>query len=69
MKDALCILVGLITVIIGGWQMYAYVTQSPKDPSSWHLIIAIAAIVIAVICGIFFMLGRVNKQEEIHITK
>jgi hypothetical protein len=25
--------------------------------------------VIAVICGIFFMLGRVNKQEEIHITK
>jgi uncharacterized membrane protein HdeD (DUF308 family) len=69
MKDAICIIVGLIAIAIGAWQMYAYITQSPKDPTIWHLIIAIAAILVAIICGIFFMLGRVNKQEEIHITK
>lgn len=69
MKDMICILVGLIAAALGAWQMYAYVTQSAKDPTSWHLILAVIGIGIAVICGIFFMLGRVNKQEEIHITK
>jgi uncharacterized membrane protein YidH (DUF202 family) len=69
MKDMLSIGVGIIAIAIGAWQMYAYITQPPKDPSSIHLIIAIAAIVVAIVCGIFFMLGRVNKQEEIHITK
>jgi len=69
MKDMLCILVGLIAIAVGAWQMYAYITQPAKDPSSIHLIIAIAAILVAIVCGIFFMLGRVNKQEEIHITK
>ena len=69
MKDMLSVGVGIIAIAIGAWQMYAYITQPPKDPSSIHLIIAIAAIVVAVVCGIFFMLGRVNKQEEIHITK
>ncbi|HEV7642660.1 MAG TPA: hypothetical protein VGO50_01845 [Pyrinomonadaceae bacterium] len=69
MKDMLSIGVGIIAVAIGAWQMYAYITQPPKDPSSMHLIIAIAAAVVAIVCGVFFMLGRVNKQEEIHITK
>lgn len=69
MKDLICIVVGLIGVALGAWQMYAYVTQSARDPTTWHLILAIIGIVIAVVCGIFFMLGRVNKQEEIHITK
>jgi uncharacterized membrane protein HdeD (DUF308 family) len=69
MKDMLSIGVGLIAIVIGAWQMYAYITQPPKDPSSMHLIVAIIAIVVAIVCGIFFMLGRVNKQEEIHITK
>jgi uncharacterized membrane protein HdeD (DUF308 family) len=69
MKDMLSIGVGIIAVAIGAWQMYAYINQSPKDPTIWHLIIAIIAAVVAIICGVFFMLGRVNKQEEIHITK
>jgi hypothetical protein len=43
--------------------------QKANDVSNSHLIFAIVAAVIAIICGIFFMLGRVNKQEEIHITK
>lgn len=69
MKDALCILVGLIAVAIAVWQIWVYMAQKPNDVSTTHLIFAIIAAVVAVICGIFFMLGRVNKQEEIHITK
>ena len=69
MKDLLCIFGGLIGILIGGYGMYRYITQSPKDVSSFWLIFAIAFIVIAVVCGVFYMLGRVNKQEEIHITK
>jgi heme/copper-type cytochrome/quinol oxidase subunit 4 len=69
MKDMLSIGVGLIAVAVAVWQMWVYMGQKPNDVSTTHLIIAIAAIVVAVVCGIFFMLGRVNKQEEIHITK
>ena len=69
MKDVICIVGGIIFAAIGAWQMYAYISQSPKDPTIWHLIIAIIAILIAIVCGVFYMLGRVNKQEEIHVTK
>jgi uncharacterized membrane protein len=69
MKDMLSILVGLIAIGLAVWQLYVYMNQKASDVSSSHLIFAIVAGVVAVICGIFFMLGRVNKQEEIHITK
>ncbi len=69
MKDMLSILVGLIAAGVAVWQIWVYMGQKANDVSNSHLIIAIVAAVIAVICGIFFMLGRVNKQEEIHITK
>jgi heme A synthase len=69
MKDMLSVGVGLIAIAIAVWQMWVYMAQKPNDVSTMHLIVAIIAIVVAVVCGIFFMLGRVNKQEEIHITK
>jgi uncharacterized membrane protein YidH (DUF202 family) len=69
MKDMLSILVGLIAAGVAVWQIWVYMGQKANDVSNSHLIIAIVAAVIAVVCGIFFMLGRVNKQEEIHITK
>jgi uncharacterized membrane protein len=69
MKDMLSILVGLIAVAVAVWQIWVYMGQKPNEIHTYNLIIAIAAIVIAIVCGIFFMLGRVNKQEEIHITK
>ena len=65
----LCILLGLIAVGVAVWQIWVYMGQKGGAVSSMPLIIGIVFAVIAVICGIFFMLGRVNKQEEIHITK
>ncbi len=69
MKDAICIIVGLAAIAAAIWQMWVYMAQKPNDVSTTHLILAIVAGVVAVVCGVFFMLGRVNKQEEIHITK
>ena len=65
----LCILGGLIFAALAVWQIWMYMGQKGGSVSSMPLIFAIIAGIIAVICGIFFMLGRVNKQEEIHITK
>lgn len=69
MKDAICIIVGLIAIAVAIWQIWVYMAQKPNDVTTIHLILAIVAAVVAVVCGVFFMLGRVNKQEEIHITK
>ena len=64
----LSILGALVFAALAVWQIWTYMGQ--KGPvSSMPLIFAIVAGILAVACGIFFMLGRVNKQEEIHITK
>lgn len=71
MKDALTILVGAIAAIVAIWQAYTFVSipYNTADPGTKHLIIAIVAGLIAIACGIVFGAGRVNKEEEIHITQ
>ncbi|MCU0238907.1 MAG: hypothetical protein MUC29_05655 [Pyrinomonadaceae bacterium] len=68
MKDMLFAILGLISVIIGVWQIYTFTSQG-KDSSSTPLIIGVICVVIAVIFGILFMVGRVNKTEDIHVTE
>lgn len=69
MKDLICIVVGLIALALAVWQFLAYMGQKPNEVSSIHLVFAVVGVVVAFACAVFFMLGRVNKQEEIHITK
>jgi hypothetical protein len=69
MKDMLSILGVLVFAALAVWQIWTYMGQKGGAVSSIPLVLAIVAGVLAVVCGIFFMLGRVNKQEEIHITK
>ena len=65
MKDAVLILGVVAGGLVALYEFYLFVQHFVTT----NLIIAIVAAVIAIICGIVFGAGRVNKEEEIHITQ
>lgn len=69
MKDMLYAVLGLISAVVAVWQIIAYLGQPKNAVSSTPIIIAIVCAVVAIILGGLFLSGRVNKQEEIHITQ
>ncbi|MEP6925109.1 MAG: hypothetical protein ABI954_11640 [Pyrinomonadaceae bacterium] len=72
MKNAIYILLGLITAVIGAWQMYGYissVTRANPSGNMTSLIIAIVCIIAALAFAGLFLASRVNKEEEFHITQ
>ncbi len=66
MKDLLYIVLGLIAAGVAVWQMIGYMG---KDPQTTQLVVAVIFTVIAMGFGVMFLLGKVNKEEDIHITK
>jgi hypothetical protein len=67
LKDALVLIVGLVALGFGGYKFYMFVnTNGPDATDMWW---AIACAVVFFICGLIYFLGRVNKEEEIHITQ
>lgn len=75
MIDVLSVVASLAALVFAVYQFYLFATTKAEtgvyDPHSntYHLWLAIAAAVIAVVCGLAFFLRRVNKEEEIHITQ
>ena len=72
MKNAIYILLGLIAAVIGIWQIYGYtesVTRTNPSGNMMSLIIAIVCIIAALAFVGLFLAGRVNKEEELHITQ
>ena len=73
MKNVIYIVLSLLAAGIGIWQMYLYIESvKPRTNASGNitnLIVAIFCIVAALALGGFFLAGRVNKEEELHITK
>lgn len=65
MKNAVLILGIAVGAILAIYEFYSFV----KIGSPTNLILAIVAGVVALICGIIFGSGRVNKEEAIHITQ
>jgi uncharacterized protein YacL len=69
MKDMLYAVFGLISAVIAVWQIVVYLGQKANAVSSTPIIIAIICGILAIALGGLFLSGRVNKQEEIHITQ
>jgi uncharacterized membrane protein YidH (DUF202 family) len=72
MKNAIYIILGLITAGIGAWQMWNYihsVTKTNPSGNTNELIISIVCIIAALVFVGLFLAGRVNKEEELHITQ
>ncbi len=70
LKNALAIIVGLVALGYGIYQFYLFVNSGEVEVGgSHHLWWAIGGAAIAFVCGLVYFLGRVNKEEEIHITQ
>lgn len=69
MKDLLYAVLGLLSAAAGAYFMYSYISQKANDASSMPFILAIVFIILALVFGALFLFGKVNKQEEIHITE
>lgn len=60
---------GLFSVAGAVYFMYWYISQGKNEASSMPFILFIVFAVLAVVFGAMFLLGKVNKTEEIHITE
>ena len=69
MKDVVSLVVGLAAAGVAIWQGIVFFKTSGAQSGGTHAIYSGIAIVIAIICGAIFFSGRVNKEEEIHITQ
>jgi multidrug transporter EmrE-like cation transporter len=69
MKDVVSLVVGLAAAGIAIWQSVVFLRLPGAQSGGKHAVYAGIAIVVAIICGAIFFAGRVNKEEEIHITQ
>ena len=73
MKSAIYIILCLIAAVVGAYEMIAYVNSvkpvSKPSGDLTTLIISVVCIIIALAFGGLFLAGRVNKEEELHITQ
>lgn len=68
-KDMLYAVLGLLSAAVAAYFMYSYISQKASEATSTSFIIAIIFAIAAIALGTLFVLGKVNKQEEIHITE
>jgi uncharacterized membrane protein YhiD involved in acid resistance len=73
-KDVLSILVAVAAAIFAIYQFYLFETFKSDgvvdvQGGTFHLWLAIGSAIVAVVAGIIYFSGHVNKEEEIHITQ
>ncbi len=69
MKDVIYIVLTLIAAAVATWRMWIFATARVSQQNYTDLVIAVVCILIAIAFAGLFLAGRVNKEEEIHITK
>ena len=69
MKDLLYAVLGLLSAAGAAYFMYSYVSQKAGEASNTPFILFIVFGVLALAFGAMFLMGKVNKTEEIHITE
>ena len=64
--------VGLITLIVGGWKTYDYM-YTPPNTGKTSLYLAVGAFVVSLICWAIFFFRRFREEgehsQDISITK
>lgn len=66
MKDMLYALLALVSAIAAGVSFYKY---TGSDDNKVFLVVAIVFVLATIALGGLFLSGRVNKNEDIHITE
>ena len=67
MKDMLFAVLALVSAVVAIYFIYSF--QKDDVSNSTSLILGIVFALLALVLGGFFMFGKVNKHEEIHITE
>ncbi len=68
MKNTIYVLLCAVCAVIGFVFFYFYVTQKSITDNT-YLFLCIPFVLLALVFGGLFFAGRVNQEEEIHITK
>lgn len=66
MKDMLYAVLALICVVIAAGSFYFYTNSNDQK---WYLALCIVFVLLTIVFGGLFLSGRVNKNEDIHITE
>ena len=66
MKDMLLAVLAFISLIIAAGSFYMYVSHGGQ---TMYIVATILFVILTVVLGGLFLSGRVNKDEEIHITE
>ena len=66
MRDMLFAVLALVSVVLAAGSFYYYIN---KGGETIYIVATIVFIVLTVVLGGLFLSGRVNKDEEIHITE
>ncbi|HKS26915.1 MAG TPA: hypothetical protein VJS44_03810 [Pyrinomonadaceae bacterium] len=69
LKDILSLVIGLAAAIFAIYEFVVFLRTPGAQSGTTNAILAGVGAVVAVICGVIFFAGRVNKEEEIHITQ
>ena len=75
LQDILLWVVGILAAGFGLWELARFMTarDATGRQDMWagtnHLYLAIAAIIVAVVCVVWAFVRRPHVEEEIHITK
>lgn len=67
MKDMLFVVLALISAVLAAVSFYEYTRIQPEN--KLYLVGAIVFVLLTVVLGGLFLSGRVNKNEDIHITE
>lgn len=65
MKDMLYAIIALVTAIgaVFSWMQYT------SSANMLFMVLFIVLVLVTIVCGALFLSGRVNKNEDIHITE
>ncbi len=66
MKDMLYAVLALVSVIIAAGSFYYYTNHGGQ---TIYIVLTIVFVILTVVLGGLFLSGRVNKNEDIHITE
>lgn len=66
MKDMLFAVLALVSLAIAAGSYYYYVSHGGQ---TMFIVAAIVFVILTVVLGALFLSGRVNKNEDIHITE
>jgi hypothetical protein len=65
-KDMLFAVLALVSLVVAAGSFYLYINHGGQ---SLYIVASILFLILTVVLGGLFLSGRVNKDEEIHITE